>query len=262
LLEGRHITWSRGGRTILSDVSIRLPPGSRYGLVGPNGSGKSSLLKILAFLERPTSGEIVFRGEFVKEPPLNVRRQLAIVFQEPLLFNASVFENIAAGLRIRRVARMELHRRVDEWLERFGIGHLRYRPARTLSGGEAQRVSLARALVLEPEVLLLDEPFAALDAPTRENLVGDLGRILSALRTTVLLVSHDLREVGQLTERAVVLIDGQVAGEGAPAELISFPPVSAAGFLAPWRVAGHDAPLGEGYPTVAIRKTLRVDGGS
>lgn len=207
------------------------------GLVGPNGSGKSSLLKILAGLERPSSGELTFRGQpLTNGVPLQIRRCMAIVFQEPRLLAGTVFDNVAAGLKIRRIPKHEAKPRVEKWLERFGIGHLAKQPARSLSGGEAQRASLARAFVLEPDVLFLDEPFSALDAPTKEALLEDLAGILQTTGTTALLVSHDFRDIQRLTRRAAVLIDGHIAAEGNPACLLETPqtdPVEM--FLSHWR---------------------------
>ncbi|TCS76800.1 tungstate transport system ATP-binding protein [Effusibacillus lacus] len=222
---------------ILQGIDFHLKKGELVGLVGPNGSGKSSLLKILSFLERPSSGLIHFQGKSIAgKVPLNLRRQIAIVFQEPLLFNTSVFENVAAGLKIRGVPKREIQPRVKNWLDRFGIAHLEKQYARSLSGGEAQRASLARAFVLEPEVLFLDEPFSALDAPTKESLREDLAEILRTTETTAVLVSHDFRDIERLTHRAVVLINGQIAAQGSPTELLHTPqPENVTKFLTHWR---------------------------
>ena len=186
MLETRNLTLCKVRKQILRNINLRIAEGSRVGMVGPNGSGKSSLLKLLALLEHPTTGEIIYRGEKLERRiPLSVRRTIGVVFQEPLLLNTTVFNNVAAGLQMRRLPQQETKVRVQKWLSLFGVAHLERQQTRTLSGGEAQRVSLARSFALEPEILLMDEPFSALDAPTKESLINDLGHILSMAKTTV-----------------------------------------------------------------------------
>ena len=132
---------------------------------------------------------------------LQMRRHFAVVFQEPLLLNTTVWDNVTMGLRLRGFDHQEIKNRADHWLERFGIASLAKRSARTLSGGEAQRASLARAFVLQPEVLFLDEPFAALDAPTRQSLFGDMINILQETQFTTVLVTHDRNEAQTLAQQ-------------------------------------------------------------
>lgn len=224
MLEARAISWIKDRKTLLQTIDFHLFPGECVGLIGPNGSGKSSLLKILAFLETPTSGSLYFQGELVqKSVPLSTRRKIALVFQEPLLLNTRVFDNVAIGLKIRGLSKDTIRQRVAYWLKQFGVSHLSQQSARSLSGGEAQRVSLARAFALEPDVLFLDEPFSALDAPTKEGLRIDLGQVFKATQTTTVLVSHDFKDIVQLTSRALILLKGQVMAEGAPSELLKRP---------------------------------------
>ena len=178
---------------------------------GPNGAGKSSLLRVLGLIEAPAAGAVRFRGACVTpRDGLGIRRRMASVFQEALLADTSVRRNVALGLRFRGERDDRTAARVGMWLARFGIGHLAERRARTLSGGEAQRAALARALAVEPEVLLLDEPFSSLDPPTREGLIEDLGRILREERTTTVLVTHDRGEAMALGDRVGVLMDGRL----------------------------------------------------
>lgn len=221
MLEARGISWTKDHKTILQNIDFHLFPGECVGLIGPNGSGKSSLLKILAFLETPTSGLLYFQGQSVpKSVPLPIRRRIAIVFQEPLLLNTRVFDNVAIGLKIRGLSKGKIRERVDYWLEQFGVSHLSKQLARSLSGGEAQRVSLARAFALEPDILFLDEPFSSLDAPTKEGLRIDLGQVFKSTQTTTVLVSHDFKDIEHLTNRALILLNGQVKAEGSPSELL------------------------------------------
>lgn len=222
MLKARDITWIQNHKQILKGISLEIKKGECLGLVGPNGSGKSSLLKILAFLQAPTKGSLTFYGqEFKGNVPLSIRRKIAIVFQEPLLLNTSVYENVALGLKLRHVSKEERSRRVTHWLKVFGIAHLAKQHAHSLSGGEAQRVSLARAFVLEPEIIFLDEPFSALDAPTIEDLSADLKQIITETGTTTLIVSHKFRDIKRLTDRVIVLLNGEIKASGSLEEILT-----------------------------------------
>jgi molybdopterin-binding protein len=202
---------ARGGREILDVPELAVDAGQVLAVIGPNGAGKSTLLRVIGLLETPTAGSVRFQGERVSaDDGLAVRRRMASVFQDPLLTDATVRDNVALGLRFRGVAAAHTAPRVTEWLEQLGIAHLASRQARTLSGGEAQRAALARALVLEPELLLLDEPFSALDQPTREGLIEDLGRILQCRRTTAVLVTHERGEAQALGDRVAVVLGGRL----------------------------------------------------
>ena len=216
----------RQGRAILEVSDLLVRPGEILAIVGPNGSGKSTLLRVLGLLETPSRGEVRFGGEIVTHDPrrlLALRRRMAIVFQDALLCRTSVARNVGLGLRLRGTPRRERRRRVQEWLERFGITALADRHAHRVSGGEAQRVSLARAFALQPEVLLLDEPFAAVDPPTRQTLVGELQLLLAETRTTTVFVTHDRDEAFALGNRVAVLLDGRVAQIGAAEDVARHP---------------------------------------
>jgi len=200
-----------GGRTAVDIERLEVRAGELLAVIGPNGAGKSTLLRVLGLLERPAAGSIAFRGRTVAPGErLDARRQMASVFQDPLLVDATVFDNVALGLRFRGLSRGEIAPRVRNWMRRFGIEHLATRRSRTLSGGEAQRTALARALVLQPALLLLDEPFSALDQPTREALIADLGSILRHDRITTVLVTHDRGEALTLGDRVATMMDGRI----------------------------------------------------
>ena len=146
-----------------------------------------------------------------------------MVFQEPLLFDTTVFENVASGLKIRGIEKEEIRQQVMENLDRFGIAHLIHRSARTLSGGEAQRTSLARAFAIAPEILFLDEPFSALDPPSRESLIEDTERILRETRTTAIFATHDRLEALRLSDRIGVMNGGKIVQIGPPDEVMNHP---------------------------------------
>ncbi|MDD2734046.1 MAG: ABC transporter ATP-binding protein [Desulfuromonadaceae bacterium] len=225
LLEVRDLIVARGGVEVVRVPSFSLDEHETMALIGPNGSGKSSLLLSLACLLRPSSGQINFRGE-----PLNYdggetafRRKIAMVFQEPLLFDTTVYENVAAGLKIRKVSGHEVRKQVDVCMERFRITHLADRSARKLSGGEAQRTSLARAFATAPEVILLDEPFVALDPPTRQALTEDLEHVLRESGTAAIITTHDQAEALRLADRMAVMQNGTIIQSGAPSNVMSEP---------------------------------------
>lgn len=224
LLTLQHILVRYGDAAILEVPSLSVHPGEILAVIGPNGAGKSTLLRVMALLESPTNGKVFFQGREANQGNgLSVRRRMASVFQEPLLLNASVYENAALGLKLRGLDRRSTEQRVLPWLERLGISHLAKRRARSLSGGEAQRTSLARALALDPELLLLDEPFSALDPPTRETLLLDLETILRETSITTVFVTHDRNEAFMFGDRVAVLAGGRLLQVGATAEVFAQP---------------------------------------
>jgi tungstate transport system ATP-binding protein len=224
LLEIRDLAVCRDKRLVLEIKTLAVEKGEVLAVVGPNGTGKSSLLLTLARLLQPEKGALLWDGAPLKEQSsLAYRQRIALVLQEPLLLDMSVFQNVALGLRYRGVARAQINEKVNRWLKRVGIEALRERPGSRLSGGEAQRVSLARAFVLNPELLLLDEPFSALDAPTRNHLLDDLKAILAETSTTTIIITHDLKEAARLATRVAVMLDGQIAQIGAPQDVFANP---------------------------------------
>ncbi|HJY79922.1 MAG TPA: ABC transporter ATP-binding protein [Candidatus Binatia bacterium] len=225
LLAVERLRVEANGQVLLSVPSLEIARGEVLVLIGPNGAGKSTLLQSLACLREPTAGTLRFAEQTVDlhDPPLALRRRLAVVFQEPLLFDSTVEENIASGLKLRGVAKAVIRERVTVWLERLGIAPLAGRQARTLSGGEAQRTSLARAFVLHPDLLLLDEPFSALDPLTREALTETFHRLQRQTRVTTLFVTHDRLEALRLGDRVAVIDRGEILQIGTAEEVFSQP---------------------------------------
>ncbi len=226
ILEGQDLRVVYQGKTALEVARITVLEGEILALIGPNGAGKSTLLRVLALLEAPASGSLLFRKSPVSwksRDLLTLRRRLACVFQEALLCDTTVEANAALGLRLRGKRPGETAAVVRGWMERLGVAHLAGRRARTLSGGEAQRVSLARAFALQPEVMLLDEPFAALDPPTRQELLGLLQDLLRQEGCATVFVTHDREEALRLGDRIAVMIDGRIQQIGRPSEVFGHP---------------------------------------
>lgn len=193
-------------------------------LLGPSGSGKSTLLNVLGLLQRPDAGSVLLDASTVTAADAQARLAIAAVFQRPYLFKGTVAANVGYGLSIRRVPREKRVARVAEALEQVGLSGYEDRPAARLSGGEAQRVSLARALVLHPRVLLLDEPLASLDPLLKRRLAREFREILSGSGATAVWVTHDQDEALMVGDRVVVLRAGHVVTHGSSEDVFSLPP--------------------------------------
>jgi len=223
-MEARDLQVIRNGNIILNVDHLQVYQGETLAVIGPNGAGKSTLLLALSRLLKPDHGEILFQNQPIQDlDDLRYRRQIALVLQAPLLLDVSVFDNVATALRFRGLPRDEVKQRVNGWLERLGILSLSRRRAATLSGGEAQRTSLARAFSIQPQVLMLDEPFSALDAPTRTRLLEDFHKLLSATSITTIFITHDLDEALYLGDRVAVLLEGKIRQVGPPQGVFSAP---------------------------------------
>jgi len=225
VLHAQDLRVDRGGVQVLDVPEFCLSTTEFVSLIGPNGCGKSTLLLALMCLLRRASGRISFRGLLIDtdQRVLEFRRKVAMVFQEPLLFDTTVHENVASGLKIRGFSRRETRDRVLRYLERFKLSHMAQRHARKLSGGEARRVSLARAFAVEPEMILFDEPFANLDPPTRQALSEDMEHIIRETGISAVLVTHDQSEALRLSDRIVVMKGGTIVQSGTPIEVMNIP---------------------------------------
>jgi tungstate transport system ATP-binding protein len=237
LLELKKVTFQTENKTILDIPKFQIQTGEFLGIMGPNGAGKSTLLKVLAFLDQQTSGEILYRGQVIPKgnAPLELRRKFSIALQQSLLLDGTVFHNIAIGLTLRKVPKAIIKVKVEQWMEVFGVSHLAKKNALYLSGGEAQRVNLARAMIVEPEILFLDEPFSALDFPTKIRLMEDFKQIIEDAKTTAVFVSHDLMEINYLTSQLAIVVNGEVKQVGSTPRVLEQPNSSTASFLNEWK---------------------------
>lgn len=225
VLELKDLRVDRGGVQVLDVPSFSLSANEFVSLIGPNGAGKSTLLLSVMGLVDRANGSLAYRGEEIRSRTqwLELRRKIAMVLQEPLLFDSTVYDNVASGLKLRGMGRVELRSRVGTYLERFNLTHMAQRSARRLSGGEARRVSLARAFAVEPELIFFDEPFANLDPPTRQALTEDMDRIIREQGISAVLVTHDQSEALRLSDRIVVMNAGRMVQQGTPAAVMNRP---------------------------------------
>jgi tungstate transport system ATP-binding protein len=265
-LSFRDVRVRRGPREVLHVAAMEVEEAETLAVLGPNGAGKSTLLLAGALLLDLSGGEVSLFGEPAQSGNARVRqrRLSATVFQEPALLDMSVRRNIETALALHEVPRPDRRARSDWWLSRLGVAHLADAQPHNLSGGEAQRVSLARAFAVEPRILFLDEPFSSLDTGTRAELVGELRTLLAGEATTSVFVTHDASEAHLLADRVAVILDGEVAQHDAVNEVLLRPASpSVAGFLGYALIRVGDLPtlireaasLRPGIETVGIRPT-------
>ena len=219
----RHVGKQFGSTVAVDDLNLDVRTGEFVSLLGPSGCGKTTTLRMIAGLEQPSRGEILSRNNKINDVPVH-RRNFGMVFQDHALFpHKTAFENIAFGLKYRRVERSEIERRVRRALDIVRLPNVEGRLPRQLSGGQQQRVALARAVVIEPELLLFDEPLSALDANLREEMRVELKRIHRTLGITAIYVTHDQAEALSMSDRVVLMHNGRIEQEGAPDQLYQAP---------------------------------------
>lgn len=219
----KHIKKTFSGYEAAKDISFEIEKGKLIGLLGPSGGGKTTMLRMLAGLEEPDSGEIFFHGKKVNHV-LPQERKIGFVFQNYALFrHMSVFDNIAFGLTIQKKSKAETKSRVKELLELTGLTGLESRRPSQLSGGQRQRVAFARALAPEPQLLLLDEPFAAIDAKVRKELRTWLKEMIRHLGITTIFVTHDQEEAVEVADEIMIINQGRLEQKGTPIEIYKHP---------------------------------------
>jgi tungstate transport system ATP-binding protein len=231
-IQGVGLVKSYSGRTVVSVDEVGVREGEVLAILGPNGAGKSTLFRMLGLIEKPDQGFVRYFGRDVTVRDLAARRRTAAVFQRPMFFQGSVWDNVAYSLRLRRISRKKTKSLVQAAIELMNIGTLAEADTRTLSGGELQRVALARALVLEPEILFLDEPSGNLDAHVRRSFREDIRSVVKKLGVTVVIITHDHNEALSMAQSVVVIREGRIVQTGAPAEVFLKPADSfVAGFM-------------------------------
>jgi molybdopterin-binding protein len=219
--ELNNISKIYGEITAVNNLTLKIPRNQIFTLIGPNGSGKTTLLKILAFLEKPTKGTVTFNGELVKEGNLDrLRLHSTMVFQKTALFDTTVAKNIAYGLKFRGFSKNEIHEKLRIVLKMVRLEGYEKRRAKKLSGGEQQRVSLARAIALGTELLLLDEPTANLDQKNMSIIEAAISQIVQERNTTIVLATHNMLQMKTLSENVALLINGELVHVGKTIEIL------------------------------------------
>ena len=222
-IELKNITKKFGGVAAVNNVSFNVNEGELMALLGPSGGGKTTVLRMIAGLEMPTSGDVFIRGQRVNDISVQ-KRNIGFVFQNYALFkNMNVFKNIAFGLKIKKWKRADIAARVEELVKLFGLSGLEKRYPHQLSGGQRQRVAIARSLAPKPSVLLLDEPFGAVDAKIRQELREWLVTLHHDLNVTTIFVTHDQEEALEVSNRIVIFSGGKLEQVGAPREVYEQP---------------------------------------
>lgn len=210
----------RFGKVVaVKKMDLEIPEGSLVTLLGPSGCGKTTLLRMLAGLEEPSSGDIYINGKQINNTPIH-KRNLGMIFQNYALFpHKTIFENVAFGLKYRKVSKSAIKEKVEKALETVRLPGVGHRMPSMLSGGQQQRIALARAIVIEPDVLLMDEPLSALDENLREDMRREIDNLQQALGVTTIFVTHDQREALSMSDKVVVMKDGFIQQEGSPEEV-------------------------------------------
>jgi tungstate transport system ATP-binding protein len=225
VIEAESLSKKYEGKDILREVSFSIDKGEIFGLIGPSGSGKSTLIRLLDLLEMPAGGKLSILGTdaLASRSRYDLRNRMALLNQKPVIFNRSVYDNIALGMKYRKKSNQEIKDSVHDVLEVIGLDDYGNRMARTLSGGEAQRVALARSIVTKPEILFLDEPTANLDPHSTKKIEELVQKINREYNTTIVLSTHDMLQGQKLATRIGVILDGKILQIGTTNEIFHKP---------------------------------------
>jgi tungstate transport system ATP-binding protein len=208
MIRMENLCMSFGEKQVLKNINLGIIRGETFALIGPSGAGKTTLLRILNFLERPTNGELKFENLY--DEIKTIRHRMSLLFQMPAIFNESVFDNVAFGLKVRKFNKKTIEQKVKYALNIVGLSGMEEQNARTLSGGEAQRMAFARAIVYDPEILLLDEPTANLDPLNVAKIEEIIKRTKAEHGTTIVIATHNIPQVRRIADRVGVLLDGEM----------------------------------------------------
>ena len=218
LLDIKNLSKNYGTKTVLKSVSLSVQKGEIYTIIGPSGSGKTTLLRLIDILEKPSDGEITFDGlkysSLKNNGVVSLRRKMAFLFQKPIIFNMSVFDNVAYGLNLRKIGGDIIKEKARNVIDKVGLSDFENENALLLSGGEAQRVALARCMVIEPQLLLLDEPTANLDPTNVILLERIIKKMNKDLNTTIIIATHNMLQAKRLGRKVGFLLEGELVEEG------------------------------------------------
>ena len=213
-----NVTKKFGAKTIIRIDQLEFNEGAVTGIIGPNGSGKSTLMKIIAGLDSEYSGSLLIEGQEINR---EICKNMTLVFQKPYLINTDVYNNIAYPLKIRGIPKAEMKTRTEKMLELLQLKEIMQQNARTLSGGEMQKVALARAIIFEPKLLLLDEPTSNIDPKTMQLMENAIGYVNQSCNTTVVLVTHNIRQLQRVCSQVVFMQEGKVAEQGCVKDILN-----------------------------------------
>ena len=260
LLSLYGITKKYGEITALNGVNLEILEKDLLAIIGPNGAGKTTMLKIMAGIETPTKGKIIYKGRQITNNFDAIRRNFTMVFQKTVVFDTTVFNNVAYGLKIRGIPKNEIKSLVDEALELVKLEGYENRQAKKLSGGEQQRVALARALVLRPEMLLLDEPTANLDPKTTSIIEEVINYANRELGTTVVIATHNMFQVQKIAKKAALILNGRIIEKGTIEEIFLKPSLVMTNFAGFENVfVGNAKPTGKGTALIELGNGLEIE---
>ncbi|UCE15690.1 MAG: ABC transporter ATP-binding protein [Candidatus Bathyarchaeota archaeon] len=261
IIKLEDVTKNYADATALDHVSLKVKQGEIFTIAGPNGSGKTTMLRIMALIDTPTSGEVHFNSVKIgEENRSQIRSKCTMVFQKTALFNTTVYKNIAYGLKLRRFSKKEIDERVKDVLDLVKLNGYEKRLAKKLSGGEQQRISLARALVLDTELLLLDEPTANLDPKNMSIIEETVSRVNRERKNTVVMATHNLFQAETITKRAALLLGGKIVEVGTAQEIFRTPSRHLASFARLENVfSGVSRSLKEGTSLIDVGDGVEIE---